>query len=79
MRLRLLTELDAAELSEAVAGKLREVYGLDVEVMHHKHPRAEDAYVAGRRQYNAATFLELLDVENDLTLLITERDLFFPG
>jgi archaemetzincin len=79
MRLRLLTELDAAELSEAVAGKLREVYGLDVEIMHYKHPRAEDAYVAGRRQYNAAAFLELLDVENDLTLLITERDLFFPG
>ena len=79
MRLRLLTELDSAKLSEAVAGKIKEVYALDVEALHFRHPRAEDAYVAGRRQYNAATFLELLDTGNSLTLVITERDLFFPG
>jgi len=79
VRLRLVTELDDAGLLEAVAKKLQEVYGLEVEVRPIKHTSAAAAYDPIRGQYNAATLLRLLDVSGEYTLLLTDKDLFYPG
>ncbi|MEM3031289.1 MAG: archaemetzincin family Zn-dependent metalloprotease [Nitrososphaerota archaeon] len=78
--LEIVSEVDDQEALSLVAEVLGRTYGLDVKLKRIHLVGAEKVYNLTRRQYDAGRLASMVKPERgQLTLIVTDRDLYVPG